>query len=513
MEGLTKSKILIIDDDRNNLMYLDNLLGTEYALYMAKDGVQALRRADEYIPDLILLDIIMPGMNGYEVLTELKKSERTREIPVIFITGLGSDADEAKGLELGADDYISKPFNDAIVKVRIRNQLKIIDQMRVIILKEIAERSSRAKSEFLSRMSHELRTPMNAIIGMLDLARITDDPVKKNGFLDKSAAASHDMLQLVDGMLDISAMNDGKFKLGNSEFNFNGMMRGIVQKAEQLIGNKHHTLTTGIDPSIPENLIGDERRLIQVVDNLLSNAGKFTPEHGSVWINAFRVEDENDGLTIQIDVKDSGIGIPEDKHAVVFAAFEQVDGGRDRKYGGAGMGLYLSKTIVEKMGGKIWFESEPGKGSKFSFTFKVKMGQPRVEALTPASFAGNTMLIVDDIDINLEIIMAMLEETKMQFVCAVNGIEAVEAFKTDPSKYDIILMDISMPEMDGVEATRRIRSLGMPEAATVPIIAISANINPEEVESYLAAGMNDYLGKPADIGSIMRVVAKYVTKA
>jgi len=511
MDDLTKSRILIVDDDRTNLMYLDNLLSAEYVLYMAKDGAQALKRANEYIPDLILLDVIMPGMSGYEVLAELKKSERTRGIPVIFITGLSSDEDETKGLEMGADDYISKPFNDAIVRLRICNQLKIINQMRTIIAKEIAEKSSRAKSEFLSRMSHELRTPMNAIIGMTNLARNTDDHEKKNDFLDKSAAASHDLLRLVESVLDISDLSDGNFKLGNSEFRFGGMIRSVLQKAEQLSGSKHQTLTTDIDPSIPEILIGDERRLAQAIDNLLSNAGKFTPDHGSIQINAFGRENENDRLTIQIDVTDNGIGIPEDKQAVIFTAFEQADGGIARKYGGTGIGLYLSKIIVEKMGGEIWFESEPGKGSRFSFTFKVQTGQPDIEA-EPPSFAGNTILLADDIEINREIIMALLEDTQMQLVYAVNGSEAVEIFKASPSKYDIILMDINMPEMDGVEATRRIRSLDISEAATVPIIAISANTSPEEVESYLSAGMTDHLGKPADFEKIMRMISQYVTK-
>jgi len=509
MEGLAKNKILIVDDDRANLMYLDNLLSADHELHIAKDGAQALKRADEYIPDLILLDIVMPGMNGYEVLSELKKSEKTRDIPVIFITGLDTDEDEMKGLELGADDYIGKPFHDAIVRLRIRNQLKIINQMRLIVEKEIAEASSRAKSEFLSRMSHELRTPMNAIIGMTNLARNTDDDEKKNDYLDKSAAASQDLLRLVEDVLDISDLSDDNLQLGNSEFSFGGMMRSVMKKAEQLFLSKNQKLTTCIDPSIPEFLKGDERRLAQVVDNLLSNAGKFTPENGSVQLDAFVTENENGCFAIQIDVKDNGIGIPEDKKAVVFSAFEQADGGIDRKFGGAGMGLYQSKIIVEKMGGAIWFESEPGIGTKFSFTFKAQSGQSNIEAETP-SLAGNTILLADDVDINREIIMASLEDTQMQFVCAENGSEAVEAFKADPSKYDIILMDINMPEMDGVEATRRIRSLKIPEAETIPIIALSANTTPEEVESYLSAGMTDHLGKPADFEKIMRMITRYV---
>ena len=510
MENMIKNKILIVDDDKANLMYLDNLLSAEHSLHMAKDGAQALKRADEYTPDLILLDIVMPGLSGYEVLAELKKSERTRNIPVIFITGLNTDEDEMKGLSLGADDYINKPFNDAIVRLRVRNQLKIINQMRLIIETEIAEKSSRAKSEFLSRMNHELRTPMNAIIGMTNLARNTDDDEKKNDYLDKSAAASRDLLRLVEEVLDISDLNDGRFTLANSEFSFNGMMRSVTQKTEQLSMNKNQTLITDIDPSIPEILIGDERRLTQVIENLVSNACKFTPDHGSVRIEAFETESADDAVTVQVDVTDDGIGIPDEKQPLIFSAFEQADGGIDRKHGGAGMGLYLSKNIVEKMGGETWFMSEPGVGSRFSFTFKMRVGRPDAARATPASFAGSSMLLADDVEINREIILAILEDTEMRIACAENGAEAVDIFRAAPSDYDIILMDINMPEMDGVEATRRIRSLGVPEAATVPIIAISANTSPEEVESYLSAGMTDHLGKPADFEKIMRMITQYI---
>ncbi|MCL2669213.1 MAG: response regulator, partial [Syntrophaceae bacterium] len=426
MDRLIKNKILIVDDDRANLMYLNNLLSAEYTLYMAKDGAQAIKRVDEYLPDLILLDIIMPGMSGYELLSLLKKAERTRDIPVIFITGLSGDEDEMRGLELGADDYISKPFNEAIVRLRIRNQLRIINQMRLIIEKELAVKSSRAKSEFLSRMSHELRTPMNAIISMTTLARNTEDIVKKNSFLDKSAAASRDLLRLVEDVLDISDLGDGRFKLDSAEFCFDAMLRSVLQKAEQLLGKKQQTFSTDIDPSIPEILVGDERRLAQVIENLLSNAGKFTPENGSVQLKVSGINTDNDCITIQIDVTDNGIGIPKDKQGIIFTAFEQVDGGIDRNYDGAGMGLYLAKTIVEKMGGEIWVVSEPGQGSKFSFTFGAQIKQPTVETERATSFIGKTILLADDIEINREIVMTLLEETQVQFVCAVNGREAVE---------------------------------------------------------------------------------------
>ena len=679
MDGIEKNKILIIDDEKSNLIYLNSLLGTEYSLYMAREGVEAIERANECLPDLILLDIIMPGMSGYEILEALKRGEKTQGIPVIFTTGLSSNEDETKGLIMGADDYVSKPFNDAIVQLRIRNQLKIVNQMRVldrrfrqqtlmtsisqkflsdaniessitstlhmigefmdiaqillyeltdekntitckyewinpklkldtrigskyilndavhslvdnlitngedyclisdnlsfreaiapyktnfenyitapvyakgkmcalldyskengdpewskseinlatlvasifsgvlerdamerlILEKELTEKSCIAKSEFLSRMSHEIRTPMNAIMGMTNLARSTDDAAKRNDYLEKSAAASGDLLRLIEDVLDISDLNYGKFKLDSLEFNFKTMLRRAMQKAEQQYKKKHQTFSTDIDPSIPELLTGDERRLAQVINELLLNAGKFTPEGGSIRFKTFKKKEENNCFTIQFDISDNGIGIPKDKLDIIFTAFEQVDGGINRKYGGTGLGLSLSKAIIENMGGKIWVESEPKKGSMFSFTFLPQINMPGSETEIPASFSGKTMLLVDDIDINREIVMGILEKTQIQFLCAVNGREAVDIFTADPKKIDIILMDINMPEMDGMEATRRIRTLGMNEGTHVPIIALTANTNQEDVEKYLAAGMTDHIGKPANFEEIFRKI-------
>jgi len=373
---------------------------------------------------------------------------------------------------------------------------------QLIIEKELAEKSSRTKSEFLSRMSHEIRTPMNAIIGMTNLARNSDDPVKRDDYLEKSAAASQDLLRLIDGVLDISDLSDGKFKLDSAEFCFEAMLQSVLRKANLSFGKKHQTLSADIGSPIPDLLMGDERRLSEVIDNLLENASKFTPDHGAVQLKAFVTNTENDLLTIQIDVIDSGIGVPKDKQDLIFAAFEQVDGGIDRKYGGAGLGLHLCKAIIEKMGGEIWVESEPGKGSKFSFTFRVQMKSSGFETETPASFSGKKMLLVDDIEINREIVMAILEQTQIETVCAVNGREAVEIFARDPDGFDVILMDINMPEMDGVEATRRIRALGTGNSSRVPIIALTANTNPEDVKNYFAAGMTDHAGKPVDFDEI-----------
>lgn len=505
-----KNSILLVDDEKANLLYLYHILGEDHKIYTARDAAEALSRAIEYHPDLILLDIIMPEVNGYEALASLRETETTKNIPVIFITGLSDHADEEKGLSLGAADYISKPFSPAVVKLRVENQLKIANQTRMIIEKETAERISRSKSEFLSRMSHEMRTPMNAIIGMTNLAQNSADPVKIKNYLEKVDEASRSLLKLIDGVLDISDIEDGALTLRSSEFSFAAMLRNTFDEAYLLFERKCQTFSTDIDPSIPDTLICDEGRLAQVLENLLSNACKFTGDNGIIRFRASLLETDNDMLTIQIGIADNGIGISKDQQKNLFAAFEQIDGGISRKYGGSGLGLYIVKNIAEMMGGDIRVESEPGKGSDFIFTFKAGDGSSGADDGSLESFDGKTALLAEDVEINREIVAAVFEDTRLQIIYAENGREAVDVFSSDPEKFDIIFMDINMPEMDGVEATRRIRSLGTSESARIPIIAMTANIQHEEVKGYLAAGMTDHIGKPIDFDKLLRMAGRYM---
>jgi len=510
MDERKKNSVLIVDDENSNIMALTHILSAEYAVYAAKNGRKAIEAAEKYLPDVILLDVVMPEMDGYAVIAALKNNDRTKNIPVIFITGLSHADDEEKGLSLGAADYIGKPFSPAIVRLRVQNQIKIINQTRLIIEKETAEKSSRARSEFLSRMSHEMRTPMNAIMGMTALAKNAVNTEKRDDMLDKISGASGQLLRLIDDVLDMSDIEDNKLRLSCSEFSFAVTVRDILNKANPDIKKKQQSLTTDIDPSIPDTLIGDERRLEQVILNLLSNASKFTPEQGSIQINAFVRSVEYDTLAMQIEVIDNGIGISGEQREKLFIAFEQADGGADRKFGGAGLGLAISKHIVGLMGGEIWAESEPGKGSKFIFTVKTQIRTPETKDDAPVSLDGRRLLLAEDVEINREIVMAMLEDTGLKIVCAENGRIALEMFSAAPDGYDVVLMDINMPVMDGLEATRRIRALGTPEGARVPVIAMTANVLMSEVETYIAAGMTDHIGKPVDFDKLLSKLYKYL---
>jgi signal transduction histidine kinase len=510
MDDAKKNSVLIVDDENANIMALTHILSQDYIVYAAKNGQKAFGAAEKYLPDVVLLDIVMPEIDGYAVIAALKGAGKTRNIPVIFITGLSNATDEEKGLSLGAADYISKPFSPAIVKLRVQNQIKLINQTRLIIEKETAEKSSRQRSEFLSRISHEMRTPMNAIMGMTALAKNTAEIEKRDDMLDKINNASSHLLKLIDDVLDMSDIEDNKLQLSCSEFSFAVLVRDILNKANPDIKKKQQSLTADIDPSIPDTLIGDDRRLAQVILNLLSNAVKFTPEQGLMQINAFVRSVEDETLVMQIEVIDNGIGLSNEKREKLFAPFEQADGGINRKFGGAGLGLAISKHIVGLMGGEIWVESELDKGSKFAFTVKNQLKAPETNTDTLASLEGKTVLLAEDVEINREIVIAMLDGTGLIMECAENGQEALGLYTAAPDKYDCILMDINMPVMDGLEATRRVRALGTPESARIPIIAMTANVLMNEVEAYLVAGMTDHIGKPVDFDKLLSKLHKYL---
>jgi response regulator RpfG family c-di-GMP phosphodiesterase len=250
LENNKKNSVLIVDDVASNIATLRHILSAEYTVYASINGRNALIAADSYLPDVVLLDVLMPEMDGFAVIKALKASDRTKDIPVIFITSLDNSRDEEKGLSLGAVDYISKPFSPAIVRLRVGNQIKIINQTRRIIETELAEKSSRAKSEFLSRMSHEMRTPMNAIMGMTVMAMKTGEHARRDDMLQKISDASGQLLKLIDDVLDVSAIQDSKLVLACTEYSFADILQGILDDINPIINAKGQTLTADIDHRI-----------------------------------------------------------------------------------------------------------------------------------------------------------------------------------------------------------------------------------------------------------------------
>jgi signal transduction histidine kinase len=385
-----------------------------------------------------------------------------------------------------------------------------------------ATEASKAKGEFLSNMSHEMRTPLNAITGMTAIGKKATDLERKDYALGKIQDASTHLLGLINDILDMSKIEANMLKLSAVEFSFEKVLKRVIGLVNFRVDEKHQKFTVRIDNAIPDNLFGDDQRLVQVIINLLGNAVKFTPEYGSVTLDARFVGEENGLCIIEISVSDTGIGISPEQQAHLFRSFQQADGSTVRKFGGTGLGLAISKKIVEMMGGRIRVESEAGKGSNFIFNVRMQRGtgnaareeEPPEQETPPAIesvFAGYRVLLAEDVEINREIVLTLLEPTQLQIDCAESGAEAVRLFTQAPDKYDLIFMDVQMPGMDGYEATRLIRALDTPRAETIPIVAMTANVFQEDIEKCLQSGMNDHIGKPLNLDEILEKLRTYLT--
>jgi len=395
--------------------------------------------------------------------------------------------------------------------------------------------ASKAKSEFLSNMSHEMRTPMNAIINMTVIAKNTVDLERKNYALEKIGDASTHLLGVINDILDMSKIEANKFVLVPVTFNFEKMISRVVNVVNFRVEEKHQILNVRIDSNIPKTLFGDDQRISQVITNLMGNAVKFTPENGVISLNAEFVCEEDNVCILKISVTDTGIGISKDQQKILFQSFQQAETSTARTYGGTGLGLSISKSFVEMMGGNIWVESEYGKGSTFSFTMKIESGredEERQETKAAQKFVNNDftshrILLVEDMEINREIVLMLLESTHIKIECAVNGIQAVEMYIEEPKRYEMILMDIHMPGMDGYEATRQIRDYEQKQKSGessqlktgyehyhwhIPIIAMTANVFKEDIKHCLDAGMDDHIGKPLDLEVVLEKLRNYIHK-
>ena len=387
------------------------------------------------------------------------------------------------------------------------------------IMKEL-QAASKAKGDFLSAMSHEIRTPINAIIGMTAIGKKSPTIEEKNHALGKIEVASAQLLNVINDVLDIAKIEANKLELTHVRYDFEAMLEKIVTIINYRVEEKQQILTVDVDNKIPRFVTGDDKHLAQVITNLLTNALKFTPEGGKIHLEAALVKETDNICKLQISVSDSGIGISEKQQERLFQAFEQAESQTGRKYGGTGLGLVISKRIVELMGGKIRVESELGKGAKFIFTVKLQRSDEQTcEHLTVCTenksgeFTGRHLLLVEDVDINREIMITFLQDTGINIDCAENGEEAVKMVSRAPEKYDIILMDIQMPKLNGYEATKKIRELfGAPGVSrpALPIIAMTANVFKEDVKACIDAGMNDHLGKPLDVDRVLAMLRKYL---
>ncbi len=545
----------------------------------------------------------------------------------------------------GVPQRVAGGVLDISEKRQMQEQMRDIEErIQDKMARRQAEAANEAKSAFLATMSHEMRTPLNAIIGMTVIGKRSSELARKDYALSRIEEASTHLLGVINDVLDMSKIEANKLELASAEFNFEQMLQKVITVIHYRTDEKKQRFSIHVDEKAPRFIIGDDQRLAQVLTNLLTNAVKFTDDGGEIRLDVSVKEEKDNAFEFLVTVTDSGIGISPENQEKLFGEFNQADIGISREYGGTGLGLAISKRIVEMMGGKIWVESERGKGSRFSFTAKVLGGEKNLHSLlkpgvaweavrvlavddsalvrkffidaferlgircelaadgleacgmiearggydiyfidwfmpkmdgieltdwirsrgdraavvlmsvadwerlkdasansnvdrhiskpilssslvdclneyigaqhkqdeTKNEFIGKKLLVAEDIDINREILLSLFEGTGLIIDCVENGKDALERIKAAPDLYDFVFMDMQMPVMDGLEATRRIRALPSRRASKIPIVAMTANVFKEDIERCRAAGMNGHIGKPLDINEVYAVLRQYL---
>jgi len=418
--------------------------------------------------------------------------------------------------ELKLLDFASSQIAMAIDMVRAQEKLKITNKA-LITARDIAESSLQVKDQFLANMSHEIRTPLNGIIGVIDLLEMTELVKEQESYLSTIKSSSETLINILNDILDLSKIEAGKMILRPTPIK----IKGLIKKLKSLFtpGASTHKikLIFHLDKELPDVIEADEIRLIQVISNLMANSIKFTPKGGSIDIGIELKKEKNENLLIRVNVRDSGIGIRKDDINKLFTNFTQLDTSTTKSYGGTGLGLSISKQLVTMLGGKIGVSSNPGLGSTFWFTFKAKKSAKKFISVPSKNILPKgvkvftdvqpSILVVDDNIVNREVSCQILKKSGCKVDQASNGLEAI--FKAKANAYDIIFMDIQMPEMDGIEATRQIKNLMTKKRPW--IIAMTAYSMKEDEDRFLSAGLDDYLAKPIRAKQLIGKVYERIT--
>jgi signal transduction histidine kinase/CheY-like chemotaxis protein len=389
----------------------------------------------------------------------------------------------------------------------IEQRKKLEEENR--LAKEAAESAAKVKSEFLSVMSHEIKTPLNAIIGLSHLLMQQSFPPEQTKNIRILHTAAENLLNLINDILDYGKIESGKISLSFKPTDIRNLLTHVRNTHLFKAQEKQNTIKLLIDQDLPEWVLCDEVRLNQIMHNLVSNAVKFTSQ-GNITISATVEKETTTTVSIAFSVKDTGIGIPEDKQALIFERFTQAEADITRRYGGSGLGLSIVRSMLELFNSQIQLKSKPDRGSEFYFTLNLEKDTVKTSRQASGFSAKNTLdltgvhvLIVDDISFNTMVAEQMLANANATSDSAVNGIDAVEKIKQQ--QYDLVLMDIQMPVMDGLEATQQIRLFNR----TIPIIALTASSEPEVITETKDSGMNDFLMKPFNPNDFYALIYQY----
>ncbi|MBI4971686.1 MAG: response regulator [Candidatus Omnitrophica bacterium] len=534
----SEMRLLIADDETGMRDLLSFELSTQgYQVSTAKNGFEALECVKKEKFHLMITDVKMPKMDGITLLESVKKIDPYLE--VVVLTAFGDVETAVKAMKIGAYDFLLKPFNLDEVFVLVeraleKNLLRVENEelsREIIRRKEVeaqlekardeALSASKAKSEFLAMMSHEIRTPMNAILGMIELLADTHITSEQKEYVQILRRAGENLIHLINDILDLSKVESGALELDETDFD----LVDLVERTGEFLAVRAHQkgieLTCNIAPEISGVFVGDSTRLRQILTNLIGNAIKFT-EKGEVVVEVKSLEHPPENLDKKrefiFSVRDTGIGIPPEKMDAVFDPFTQADCSTTRRYGGSGLGLSISKRLVELMGGRIWLESKIGEGTKVSFTIECSIGQ-KSKAVNPSALpvnlTGVRVLVVDDNVTNRFVLREMLTNWGVEVTEAEGGNQCIEELKTSISAgkpFQLLLLDCRMPEMDGFDVVEYIKN--DPVLKSVIILMLTSDCRSGDFARSHRLGIARYLIKPikrADLrNAVMEVLARSI---
>jgi CheY-like chemotaxis protein len=519
------TRVLLVEDDPEMPEVLAALLAEDgIALETATNVDEAWAKITGVVGantapfELVLLDLGLPGANGFDLLERIKCSPRWNTLPVIIVTAWNNTADKVRGFQLGASDYLTKPFESAELCARARCLLRskrLQDELTqtnhdLNAARLGAEAGARAKSEFLASMSHEIRTPMNGVIAMTALLRDTALTEEQRGYVDTIHTSSEALLTIINDILDFSKIESGNVELESVPFD----LRACVEDATELLASKAAEkgleLLHEFEPGVPATLLGDTTRLRQVIVNLVGNGVKFT-QTGEVALRVRTLaapdprQNGNQSWVLHFTVRDTGIGIPADRMARLFRAFSQADASTTRRFGGTGLGLAISKRLVELMGGKMWVESTPQKGSCFHFSVPFLAGAPaETPAQNPESkLSGARVLVVDDNPACGQILADQLRAAGVEPKVIQSAAQALANIRGG-ERFDLAIIDATMPEMSGSALAAEMRKT--PGAITMPIIMLTmVGMRPDSPE-LIGARVDACVTKPVKASTLREVL-------
>lgn len=522
--------VLVVDDDEYVHQLTKMVLrgfsfeGSPIRLASAMSAKEAMKFITENDNVAVaLVDVVMETDNaGLELVNYIRNASNNNEIRLLIRTGQpGAAPEESVFQDYDINDYLSKTELTAHkLRMALLNALRSYrdirragDLQKQIMLAEqetqAAAAASEAKSQFLAHMSHEIRTPLNGIIGIADILALSDLNEVQEQYIKTIRNSGEALLSIINDILDFSKIEAGKLELEATSFNLEDLLKSLKDLFIAQLKEKDLDLHYTLDPNIPKYLTGDPLRIKQILLNLISNALKFTQE-GGIYLTAQALSLSPD-IELELSVRDTGIGIPLDKQQSLFEAFTQVDSSTTRKYGGTGLGLQISKRLVEMMGGRIRLESKMDEGSTFTFSLILKAGEmphtPNADAQTigHSPIADLHVLVAEDNPTNQMVVSAMLKKLGYVFDICNNGEEAIQAL--NKKQYDLILMDCQMPILDGFAATEQIRL--NPDWKDLPIIALTAGATDKEQKQCFDAGMNDFLSKPITIDVLEKSLLRW----